>query len=54
MKLLDMNIDELKEYMVSIGQPQFRALQLFQGFAKGKTIDELSNIPKQLRQELNG
>lgn len=53
MKLLDMSIDELKEYMVSIGQPQFRALQLFQGFAKGKTIDEMSNIPKQMREQLN-
>lgn len=52
MKLLDMNPEELKQYMASIGQPSFRALQLFQGFSKGKSIHEISNVPKQMREQL--
>ena len=38
-----MNISELQEFFVSIGEPKFRAKQLFSAYAAGKYINEITN-----------
>lgn len=46
---------ELEEYLNSLGEPKFRAKQLFSWLAKGAvSYDEMSNIPKSLRDKLSG
>lgn len=46
--------EELEEYLKSIGQPKFRAKQLFSWFSKGAVVfDEMSNIPKSLGEKLS-
>ena len=44
---------ELEEYFVSLGEPKFRAKQVFPRFAAGCTIDELTNLSKALRERLS-
>lgn len=45
---------ELEEYLKSLGQPKFRAKQLFTWFSKGvKSFEEMSNIPKSLGEKLS-
>ena len=43
---------ELEEYFVSIGEPKFRAKQVFARLHKGERIDEITNLSKKLRQKL--
>lgn len=43
---------ELEEYFVSIGEPRFRAKQVFTRLHKGERIDEITNLSKKLRQKL--
>ena len=50
--LLDMNTDELKMLMAELGQPSFRAAQLFKGFSQGKAPCEMSNLPSALVHKL--
>lgn len=52
MKLLDMNVQELTDFVKSIGLPAYRATQIFQGFAQGKCIKEISNISNDLKIKL--
>ena len=48
-----MNIDELTKYIVSLGQPKFRAKQVFLWLHKGiSDFDEMVNVPKTLREQL--
>ena len=51
--LLDYSYEELQSMLSSIGQPKFRAKQLFEGLYQGKSISEISNISKELKTELN-
>ncbi len=45
---------ELEEYLKSLGQPKFRAKQLFTWFSKGaQSFEEMSNIPKSLGEKLS-
>ena len=45
---------ELEEYLKSLGQPKFRAKQLFSWFSKGaQSFEEMSNIPKALGEKLS-
>ncbi len=45
--------NELEEYLKSLGQPKFRAKQLFTWFSKGAaSFEEMSNIPKSLGEKL--
>ena len=45
--------EELEAYLVSIGEPRFRAKQLFSWLGKGaETFDEMRNLPKPLRDRL--
>ena len=46
--------EELAEYLRSLGQPAYRAKQLFRWFAAGcGSWDEMTNLPRALRQELS-
>ena len=47
-----MTQDELKEFVVSIGEKPFRAGQLFTWMSKGCTYDEMTNLPKSFREKL--
>jgi len=44
--------EELEEYFLSIGEPRFRAKQVFPRLAAGCRIDELTTLSRQLRERL--
>ena len=44
---------ELCEYFKSIGEPKFRAEQVFSWISKGAAISDMTNLSKQLREKLN-
>lgn len=51
--LADFNIEELKEYLSELGEPVFRAKQIFSWIHKGASeFDDMKNIPKALREKL--
>ena len=43
---------ELCEFFKSIGEPKFRAEQVFAWISKGASVDEMTNLSKALRQKL--
>lgn len=43
---------ELCDYFKSIGEPKFRAEQVFSWISKGASIDEMTNLSKALREKL--
>jgi 23S rRNA (adenine2503-C2)-methyltransferase len=47
-----MDIDELRAYFKTLGQPSFRAEQVFRWFSRGARYSEMTNIPHALRSEL--
>ncbi|MEG0493536.1 MAG: 23S rRNA (adenine(2503)-C(2))-methyltransferase RlmN [Clostridia bacterium] len=51
--LLDATLPELTQYLSAIGQPAFRAKQLFQWLHKGVPFSEMANLPKELRERLS-
>ena len=50
--LLSLNRDELKSFMVELGEPAYRAEQIFTQFHRGIFPDEMTNIPKKLKETL--
>ncbi len=45
--------EELENYIMSLGEPKFRAKQVFLWLARGvSSFDEMSNLPKSLREKL--
>ena len=46
------SLDDAKALMQELGQPAFRAEQLFSWIHKGATVDEMTNLPKDLREKL--
>lgn len=50
--IMSMTRDELKEFVVSIGEKAFRAEQLYGWMAKGFGLDEMTNLPKPFREKL--
>ncbi len=50
--ILDLNFEQMKDLMANFNEPSFRATQLFQGLHSGKTINEISNISKKLKDEI--
>jgi len=46
--ILSKTIDELKEILVSLSQPKYRAEQIFLELQNGKTLAEITTIPKDL------
>ena len=52
--LKNMTEDELKDFIVSLGEKSFRGTQIFSWIYKGaKTFDDMKNIPKSLREKLD-
>ncbi len=50
--LYSMLPEELESYFVSLGEPKFRAKQVFPRLAAGAALDELTNLSKALRARL--
>jgi 23S rRNA (adenine2503-C2)-methyltransferase len=50
--LTSYSLDDAKALMQELGQPAFRAEQLFSWIQKGATVDEMTNLPKDLREKL--
>lgn len=50
--IMSMSVEELGGFMKSIGEPQYRAAQLFTWMSRGATIDEMTNLSKKLRDSL--
>ncbi len=51
--LLSMNVAELEAFCKTIGEPKFRAGQIFKWMHAGVGFDEMSNLSKALREKLN-
>lgn len=53
-QLLGMKLGELEEWVQSLGQPKFRAKQIFQWLHKERvnSIDEMTNLPQKFREQL--
>ncbi len=50
--LMSLTPEELKEYCLSIGEPAYRAGQIFSFLSKGVSPAEMSSLPKTLRERL--
>ena len=50
--LLDMTPKELGAYFKELGQPAFRAGQVYSWLTRGVPFSEMSNLPKTLREQL--
>ena len=48
----DLSFEEIQKLVESLGQPNYRAKQLFENIYLGKKIEEISNIPKEMKQAL--
>ena len=47
-----MTEEELADFFISIGEPKFRAKQVFPRLHRGERVDELTNLSKDLRKKL--
>ena len=45
--------DELSEFMRGLGEPGYRARQLFSWLSRGASVGEMQNLPKPLRERLS-
>ncbi len=52
MNILDYTLHEFKDLLIERDIPQYRASQLFKGIYLGYEIDEISNLPMDLREYL--
>ena len=52
--LLSLSLAELENYIVSIGEPKFRAKQIFGWLMKGRNLDGMNNVPRALTEKLKG
>lgn len=50
---LSLTPEELSDFLLSLGQPKFRAKQIFPLLARGIPFAEMSNLPKPLRAQLS-
>ncbi|MBQ8546096.1 MAG: 23S rRNA (adenine(2503)-C(2))-methyltransferase RlmN [Clostridia bacterium] len=51
--ILSLSLEELEKEIINIGEPKFRAKQIYSWIIKGKWGEEMKNIPLSLRQKLN-
>ncbi len=52
--LFDLSLDELKEFVKQLGEPQFRGKQIFEWMYRGaENFEDMTNIPKNLREKLS-
>lgn len=52
--ILDLSKQEVLQYVQSLGQPKFRADQIFDAMLALKNLDEISNLPKALKEQIAG
>ena len=50
--LQNYSLEEMEKIVSQFNQPKYRAKQLFENIYLGKQIDEISNLPKDLKQKL--
>ena len=50
--LLSLFPEELADLFASLGQPAYRAKQVFSAFSRGLSVGEITTLPKKLRKEL--
>ncbi len=50
--LLDLSLDEINEYVVSLGWPKFRGKQLFDAILNGKQLAKVTNLPEKLKKDV--
>lgn len=50
--ILDMSYTEVVEYVKSLGEPNFRARQLYEACILGKPLEEISNLPKSFKEKI--
>lgn len=51
--LLSMNIAELEEFLSGLGEPKYRAKQIFAWMHRGVGIDGMTDVSKKLREKLH-
>lgn len=51
--ILSLSLAELEDEIIKMGEPRFRAKQIFEWINKGAWDDEMKNIPKSLKEKLN-
>ena len=51
--LLSLSLEEMEQLVLSLGEPKYRAKQIFIPIHKGISIDEITNISKALKQKLS-
>ena len=51
--LKDLEFHELESFLKELGEPKFRAKQIFSWIYKGADIDEMTNLSKATRQKLS-
>ncbi len=55
MKIIqDLSLQEMQDLVVSLGEPQYRAKQLYENIYMGKRIEEISNLPQSFKNALLG
>lgn len=50
--ILDLSFQELSQYVKNLNEPAFRAKQLYEGLMLGKSLDEISNLPKSFKEKI--
>lgn len=50
--LLDYSLNEIKEYVKNLNLPSFRAEQIFDALYGGKSIDEITNLSKDVKAKI--
>lgn len=50
--LASLNLTEIEELCKELGEPKFRAKQIYEGITQGKAITEISNIGQNLKDKL--
>ena len=50
--ILDMDYNEVQDYVASLGEKPFRAKQLFEACLQLKDLDEISNLPKGFKEKI--
>ncbi len=50
--ILDKSLGELEEYVLSLGEKKYRAKQLFDAALLLKSLEEISNVPKALKEKV--
>lgn len=48
----DLSYEEIERLVAELGEKKFRAKQLYEGLTQGKTINEITSLPKTLKERL--